>query len=111
MDNEKIEKRFLFDINTAYRKDLRNDVTFGDTIENILLVIAILKKNGYKDLWGHDPDYYTRRPVDYPYTNYKYLKIAIDNGLKLFIATKYESDVRIDPSIHLLPNYVKEYKL
>jgi len=108
--NERIEKRFIFDLNTVYQKDLRNDVTFGDTIQNVLIVITILKKNGYKDLCGHDTDYYTRQPVDYPYTNYKYIKIGIDNELKLFIATKYESDVRMDKSIYLLPDYVKDYK-
>jgi len=111
MENEKIEKRFLFDLNTSYQKNLSGTIIFADTVDNIILAMSILLKNGYSNRFFHTIDYYREQPYGYPYTNYTYIELDVNSKLMIFTAIKYEEDIRGEPHTYIVPDYVKEYKL
>jgi len=109
MTNEKIEKKFLFDLNMDVFKVFPTDKTewyFFRCDRNILKLMKLLDNNGFSHEYVMEYITYTKRDLRNFSRNYI---ISINRDYNTYRITEYQRYLKI--YCNEIPNYIKRYDM
>jgi len=108
MDNEKIEKKFLFDLNMERFNKFPTSALLVYSFRgnrNLLKLIALLKKNDFKEEWIKGINYTIKDLRNY---NRRYMINVFLESKKYSIG---ECSQYLSTLCNEIPNYIKRYDL